>query len=277
MAETNSNETQSGSLENTKSPKNSEKLNSQEKAKNDLQIQTEKSMKTIVDGSQGYLVTYPMKSVKLKNKNVDGKITRKRNWRAVSNLECPGLHAKKHSKIREKPNRRISIRLKGQASPLYFPLTRYKSRSKKIIINGLKTSLITLPELSVDKKKRGRPKRSDSNDKCVENEQTAVLIVPEITLTASSENVENSPGIELKTATNQVRKKRRISAEQSVITQNSTHNSESPESENKGDLKPKSRPWNIPRNKLPSFTIVNNPLTLKTTEVQGTKVCNLFL
>ena len=265
--ESNNIETQNDSLEvATKSPNNSESNNSQENSKNEIQIQTEKSMKTTVDNSQEYLVKYQMKSFKLLNKNAEGKNNRKRNWRAVSSLESPGLNAKKHLKNREilRPNRRISIRLKGQASPLYFPLTRYKSRSRKII-NGLKT----LPDLSSDKKKRGRPKRSDSNDKPIENNLTQgnnESIIQEISSTANTEYVENSQVNESEITPNQVRKKIKISTEKSPdILQTD-------DIENNTENKPKSRPWNIPRNKLPSFTIVNNPLMLKTSDFYGNKV-----
>ena len=267
----------------SKFPKNSDSTPSQEKAKNEIQLQTEKSVKNNVENSQEYLVKYQMKSFKFQNKNMEGKINNKRNWRAVSNCESPGLKPKKHLKNREifRSNRRISIRLKGQASPLYFPLTRYKSKSRKLFINGLKTPLTIIPELVSDnKKKRGRPKRSDSNDnKPIDNdiilEHKIDTIILETPMTSNTENIVSDEVNDMKIATIQVRKKRRIATEKSPKTQmcQKPQNSlQTPDTETPGDTKPKSRPWNIPRNKLPSFTIVNNPLMLKSTEFYGKKV-----
>ena len=69
-----------------------------------------------------------------------------------------------------------------------------------------------------------------------------------------------------------------------VTTQNNeevTTQNKLPDSQPSADLATaaelkKKRPWNIPRNKLPSFTIVNNPLALKTGEVYRSKVIRIM-
>ena len=242
--------------------------------------------------SDEYLVKYPMKVVK---PNLEQKKTRKRCWRAVTKIESPGLLPKKFLKKHEKLriNRRSSTRLQGQASPLYFPIFRLKSKDS---INDLDTTGGSLTDNIPEKKKRGRPKRigsiekpletlSITEDKPIESEPVNVGII----LTEQENDVKvkkikiRKPKLCNKPVT--IRNKEEMinqdTEETDQIKREVTTESKIPDSQASADLATaaelkKKRPWNIPRNKLPSFTIVNNPLAFKTGEVYRSKVMQII-
>ena len=239
--------------------------------------------------SDEYLVKYPMKVIKPKLTNLEQKNNRKRSWRAVSKTESPGLFPKrflkKHEKIRI--NRRSSTRLQGQASPLYFPIFRLRSKDSNLSVNDLDTTGLNLTA-NIEKKKRGRPKRILSIEKPLET--------PNITENKPESEIPVNTDISLKEKENDVKvKKIKIrkpkvcnkevtNQNKEVTNQNkieSTTENKIPDSQPPADpataaeLK-KKRPWNIPRNKLPSFTIVNNPMAFKTGEVYQSKVMQIM-
>ena len=260
-----------------------------------------------VGNSDEYLVKYPMKVVKPKLTNLEQKKNRKRSWRAVSKMESPGLFPKKLLKKHEKfrINRRSSIRLQGQASPLYFPIFRLRTKDSTPSVNELDTTVMNL-SADIPRKKRGRPKRILSIEKPLETSnivedkpvESEVPVNVDITLKEKENDVKvkkikiRKPKLCKKEETNQNNGKVTNQNNGKVTNQNNgkvtTQNNEEVTTQNKlpdsqpsadlataAELK-KKRPWNIPRNKLPSFTIVNNPLALKTGEVYRSKVIRIM-
>ncbi|KAI6657283.1 Transcriptional-regulating factor 1 isoform X4 [Oopsacas minuta] len=239
-----------------------------------IEVQNELSLQNGFESSPEYLVKYQMKAFRAKNTTIGLKNNRKRSWRAASKIECPSFlpkkRGRKHEKIRQ--NRRSSIRLKGQASPLYFPIFRLKTKDtppNPYASSDSETSVKNLPEIVSMKKKRGRPKRILSIEKPLENLSIVETLPNDQEIPSNDEpNSENECFVKVKKSKilkpKLITKKRRIPERKSSVVL------QTPNSPDPVEIK-KKRPWNIPRNKLPSFTIVNNPLTFKTSEFYNSK------
>ena len=223
----------------------------------DSHIPVENSNST-VDGSGGNLLRKQSKG-------------RKRGYKLMSKPEPIGCMTKK-IRVRKRDlaamNRRTSIRLKGQATPLYFPPLRFRDkRSHQVKENGE----IAVLDGFVEKKKRGRPKREKVETHKFDEQDTS-----------KSEDFEAKKSPRMKRTFTKVVTRGNNEDIQTETTQNesdiSIEKSETSlpknDKETPTDLaKPKRRIWNIPRNKLPSFTIVNNPLLKPSSDGKDIKVC----